>query len=151
MLKTSSLCIVIFLLSCAKFDNDAQTIESIVKKYTTNEVADKRLYLVTSLDGCGACLEYTVKFIENNISNPKMMFIVSGKSKIQLKNKFKRATIKSPNFIFDTSIIALKNELIGVVHPKVFLFKNQKIVEDKEVNFVDAEKTFNEALAFVNQ
>jgi thioredoxin-related protein len=151
MFRSSSLFLIIFLFACTKFNNEAQTIESIVKKYTNNEIADKRLYLVTSLDGCGACLEYTVKFIENNITDPNMMFIVSGQSKIQLKSKFSPATIKSPNFVFDTSIIALKNKLIGTVHPKIFLLTKGKIVESKEVNFVDAEKTFKDVLAFVNQ
>ena len=111
---------------------------------------DKKLYLFTSLDGCSTCLSHTTKFIEEHINNKNMIFVVSGKSKIQLHANFKKSTIVSPNFINDTTLISLKKGLVDISFPKVYLCKDEEIVEAFEVSSMNADRLFPYAANFVN-
>ena len=67
-----------------KFEHESSILNEINSFYYKDSILTKKVYLVTGLDGCGACLEYTVKFIENKIRDHNMAFIISGKSGTEL-------------------------------------------------------------------
>ena len=109
----------------------------------------KKAYLVTGLDGCGACLEYSVNFIEKNSENKEMVFIISGQSKVQLKTKFKIKTRQNSNFVFDTTLMALRSGLVTMEHPKVFFCKSGNIFDIKDITFRNADSVFNYVYNFI--
>jgi hypothetical protein len=136
-----------FFFSCEgqknSFDKDTDTLRDLASVYKKNTSLNKKMYLVTGLDGCGACLEYTVKYIEKQVDNKDMSFIISGESKIQLKSKFSQKTILNKNFVFDTLQVALKNGLVQMAHPKIFLCKSGRVYDTKEINYINADSVFN--------
>jgi hypothetical protein len=150
-----SLFLFLFLIfSCNKknkFEYESSVLSKINSIYYKDSILTKKVYLVTGLDGCGACLEYTVKFIENKIKDPNMAFIISGKSRVQLKSKFKIQTIENDNFLFDTSQIALRKGLVEMAHPRVFLCKSGKVYDVKEIDYINADSVFTYVKDFIKK
>lgn len=148
---------ILFLLltfSCNeknKFELESSVLSNINSTYYKDSILTKKVYLVTGLDGCGACLEYTVKFIENKIKDDNMAFVISGKSRVQLKSKFKIQTINHKNFLFDTSQIALRKGLVEMAHPKVFLCKSGKVYDMKEIDYINADSVFKYVEDFITK
>ena len=140
----------ILLSRCRQQDTRFDKIQEVIATYkkNTNKTQQPKVYLFTALEGCGACVEATVKFIENNISNPSMLFIVAGTSQKELKIKFSAKTIKSSNFLMDNQLISLKNELITTIHPKVYCCRDRQVVMDKEINYVIADSVFKAVIDF---
>ncbi len=126
-------------------------LESLNYHYTNSPVLKKKLYLITELDGCGACLDFTIKFIEKNSENPNMSFIISGESKKKLNIFFTKKILTSPNLIFDSIRIGVHKKLIGIGHPKIYLCRENKIVDIKEVTFSNADSVFNYVDNFIKK
>lgn len=142
------------MLQCCKLENNSYSNEQnniiyLNKFYHRNSFLDKKLYLITELDGCGACLDFTIKFMKKNRLNSNMAFIVSGESKKKLNIILNKELTLSPNFIFDSTRIAMHKKLTGI-HPKVYLCKDNMIVDIKDVTFLNADSVFNYVLQFVN-
>lgn len=138
--------ILLFLISCSikekKFQKETTVLKNINIKYRNDSLLTKKIYLVTGLDGCGACLDYTVKFVEENINDKNMNFIISGQSKVQLKSKFTNKSILNNNFVFDTAQIASRSGIIGISKPKIFLCNLGSVYDIKEVDFKNADSIF---------
>lgn len=126
-----------------KFDKETEKLKFITSLYRKDSLLSKKVYFVTGLDGCGACLEYTVKYIEKQIDNKDMYFIISGQSKVQLRSKFSQSTISNKNFLFDTVQVALKQGLVQMAHPRVLLCKHGKVYDIKDIDYINADSIFN--------
>jgi len=147
---------LIFLvnLGCSQnksFNTENENLRRISKNYLSESDLNKKVYLVTGLDGCGACLEYTVKFIEKNIDNKDMVFIISGQSKVQLKAKFKLATRQKSNFVCDTTLMALRSDLVSMEHPKAYFCKSGLIVDAKDITYKNADSVFHHVNQFLTK
>lgn len=141
---------VLFLQDSILLEQE-RVIKQLHKRYKGGSFLPHKIYLVTGLDGCGSCLEYTVNFIEKNISNTKIMVIVSGQSKVQLRNKFSLATRLSHNFVFDTLLIPLKSNIIEMSNPKVWYCKNGKLVKSESIDYRNAKTTFERVERFLKE
>lgn len=148
------LVIILFSLgSCIQktnhYKNEQDILDEISKKYNINSGVKYKIYIITGLDGCGACLDYTVDFIEKQSTNSNIAFIVSGQSRAKLKILFKYSTIHRSNFIRDTLEYALKKELIQQQNPKAFFCNSGRIIDSKDVTYRNADSVFNYVNSFL--
>lgn len=72
-MKNILLIVFVFLIqSCSKarsFEKEQKVLNEIKSEYGITSDNKPKVYIVTGLDGCGACMEYTVDFINKNSSN----------------------------------------------------------------------------------
>ena len=147
---------IVFFVCLSACDNNSyqeeeEGLKEISYRYKGSSTLSKKLYLVTSIDGCGACVEHTIKYIEDNIKNEESLFIISGQSKVQLKAEFKLDVRNSPNFVFDTLLLALRKKVVGTANPRVYLCRNGKIVEMKEFTYQNSDSVFKRVSLFFKE
>ena len=138
----------VFLLGCTT-DPKVQVLNSL-EENTSQADESMKVYVVTALDGCGACVQSTVNLIERNIDQKGMVFIVSGRSRKQLKMKFSPSTILHPNFVFDSNQVAISKKIIESIYPKILMVENNRVVDERTLHFTNAERFFSDAIAFLN-
>lgn len=148
------LCLMTFtVISCFPSENYSEETKILQRISAAKGIhhIDKKLYLITGLDGCGACLDYSVNFIKKNIQKNSMLFVISSKSKVALRAKFDRSTIANPNFLFDSTASVIQSGISQNGFPTVLLCKAGRVIEVFEVPYSKAEERFRYAEAFVEK
>jgi hypothetical protein len=149
-MKNTILFILFALISCntpKRFEKEQKILNEIKSKYKIDSNDSSKVFILTGLDGCGACMDYTVKFIEENSNNPDLNFILSGQSHVKIKALFSYPTIHRKNFFRDTLQIALRKELVPKKNPKAFFCKSGTIIDSKDITYQNADSVFH----YVNQ
>lgn len=144
--------LLIAVSSCKQlnsFEKDQTILDEMKSKYKISNDDGSKVYIITGLDGCGACMDYTVKFIEKESNNPDLLFILSGQSRVKIKALFSYPTIHRENFIRDTLELALRKELVQKQNPKAFFCKSGIIIEAKDVTYQNADSVFNSINKFL--
>lgn len=154
MINTHKLYFFLIVLLCGCQDNLYEQkqilLQKVLLQYKFNENLDRKVYIVTGLDACGACLDYTVKFIEANINDNKMYNIISGSSVKKLKGTFRHSTLHNPNFIFDSTLTAMKLNLVNQEKPLIYFCKNGNIIDCKSLSYKNADSVIQYINTFKN-
>ncbi|MFN4147021.1 MAG: hypothetical protein ACK4GN_14445 [Runella sp.] len=152
MKKIFSISILICFFSCTENKNDqyAKQIDEILRYYHFENLAGKKIFIITSLEVCGACLDYTVKFIEKNIEDSNYLFIISSSSIKKTKITFTPKVLESPHFLLDSQLVAVRKGLVNTEKPQAYLFSNGKVVDVQQITYSNADSIFRYIHQFLN-
>ena len=124
----SLLCLFLFL-SCEKTDKERETL-SISNAMEQLKLNEKPTWVVILPGlGCTGCIQEGEAFVKDNITNPKIFFVVTQLQSLKiLQQKIGKKIEGLPNVFIDT-----KNKFViptsNGIYPCIVQLKNGKIIE----------------------
>lgn len=124
----SLLCLFLFL-SCKKTDKERETL-SISNAMEQLKLNEKPTWVVILPGlGCTGCIQEGEAFVKNNITNPRIFFVVTQLQSLKIfQQKIGKKIEGLPNVFIDT-----KNKFViptsNGIYPCIVQLKNGKIIE----------------------
>jgi hypothetical protein len=141
--------VISFSCQSSIFSSKEGKLMSVLKVYNKPEVLDRKIYITAMVGGCSGCMKVVSDYIKDNITDPRQLFIISCPSVKEVSFIFDYKVRNSPNILIDKQMIAVREELVGGEHPKVYYCKEGKIVKEEEVSSNSAEQVFTSIKTFL--
>jgi len=95
-------------------------------------------------------MQLVADYIKENIADDKHYFVVSCPSQKEVSFKFNHQIRNSSNFLIDNQMLAVREELVGGIHPKVYYCKEGKIISEEEISYTNAKEVFAKIKHFLD-
>lgn len=106
----------------------------------------KKIFILDLDAGCESCIDETLKFASKKQQNSNLLFIIVSAHKNTLKHaetEYALKIISTNSILVDSNLVAFKNGLVDVF-PKVFYFKNGKVIDHTSIDASNIEKLLSE-------
>ncbi|SFF09006.1 hypothetical protein [Thermoflexibacter ruber] len=145
--------LLLLLVACQSppFQDKENKLKKMLANYQKPSILDKQVYLITITGGCGGCMQVVADYIKENIADEKHYFIVSCPSQKEVSFTFNYQIRHHANFLIDNQMIAVRDELVGDIHPKVYYCKNGNIINEEEITFTNAKQVFANIKIFLDR
>ncbi len=137
----------LIIFSCNKSNEPIDRINQF-EEYNdlVNEV--NRIYLFMPLDGCGSCIEETLRFISDNNFSEKLFLVIS-----DYRVKYARAMIDSElhsnyNILVDSVGLSLQLNLMWSSPVVYFVDKGNYLCDSLEINMNTKDTVFRKIIEY---
>lgn len=138
-----------FVSCTTEFRDETRILETILKESKSSLCDKKCVYVLYSDKGCGACVKLTRNFVMEHILN-KSSFncIVTGVSEKEVSISYSPKVQSQSNFVHDRNGTGLN---LVALYPRVFFVESKEVINTIEINYGNAQYTFDVIRKFISE
>lgn len=156
IINKSSLLLIIGILllgGCTNYEKEQEKLNSFLEgqNIISSDGGNKKVYYLLPLKGCGYCIINSLKFMEGQLNNDDLKFIISNVVGLKTTRlRIGKELFSHRSILIDGDNELVKNRLVSS-YPTVFYLENEKITKVQTLNARNIDAEFHEILSFFNR